>query len=166
MSVLPETHRKVVHLLQARLQDAGIVWALTGSASFALQGLPLTPHDIDVQTNAQGAYAIERLFREYVVRPVAWSEGERTCSHLGALAIDDVAVEIMGDVRHRNENGGWEDPPDLEAIIRFVDMDGAAIPVLALEHEVGAYRRMGRARRAEEIATWLRKSQNQGIDET
>lgn len=70
MSVFPETHRKVIHFLQERLQGTDIVWALTGSASFALQGLPLMPHDIDVQTDDRGAYAIERLFSEYVARPV------------------------------------------------------------------------------------------------
>lgn len=72
----------------------------------------------------------------------------------------------MGDVRHRDESGGWEEPPKLDALIRFVDLDGARIPVIALAHEVGAYRRMGREQRAEEIAAWLRKSEKQRIDET
>ncbi|MFC6233223.1 nucleotidyltransferase domain-containing protein, partial [Paenibacillus allorhizosphaerae] len=49
----------VLELIYERLSMTQINWALTGSTSFALQGLPYEPGDIDIQTDQQGAYEIE-----------------------------------------------------------------------------------------------------------
>ena len=50
----------VLRLLHQRLEGSSAVWALTGSLGMVLQGLPLEPHDIDLQTDPVGAYEIER----------------------------------------------------------------------------------------------------------
>jgi hypothetical protein len=45
----------------------GLDWALTGSTSFALRGVPVEPDDVDVRTTERGAYearACERLGRD------------------------------------------------------------------------------------------------------
>jgi len=44
----------------------------------ALQGVPIPVHDIDIQTDKDGAYEIERCFAEYVVEPVRYSESQQT----------------------------------------------------------------------------------------
>jgi acetyl esterase/lipase len=138
-----------------RLSDGGLRWALTGSLSHALQGLPIAVHDIDVQTDAASAYEIERRFAGQVTRPVRFAEAERIRSHYGALAIDGIAVEIMGDIETRGADGLWVTPPDLGQLRRVVGVAGLAVPVLALEHEIEAYRRLGRHERAEELSRWL-----------
>ena len=44
-----------------------INWAVTGSLRLALQGVPIEVHDIVIQTDKDGAYAIERCFIEYAI---------------------------------------------------------------------------------------------------
>ena len=147
----------VFRLLHATLTPHDIHWALTGSLAFAFQGLPVTPHDIDLQTDEVGAYMIEGLFVLAMTRPVRLSATDTIRSHFGALEIDGVKVEIMGDMQHRGDDGRWERPPDLEALIRFIDVVDMRVPVLALEHEYQAYLKMGRADRAAQLKALIQE---------
>jgi len=80
----------------------------------ALQGVPVEVHDIDIQTDKDGVYEIERCLAEFVIEPVRYSETERIRSHLGMLEIDGIKVEIMGDIQKRLGNQGWEEPIKVE----------------------------------------------------
>lgn len=139
----------VLHKLYNELVGSGVNWVVTGSLSFALQGLPLTPHDIDIQTDAAGAYEIERRFSSYVTRKVAFSSAERVRSHFGAILIDGITVELMGDLQKRLEDDTWEDPVDLDSQKRFVAFEEMDVPVLSLEYEAQAYQKLGRHERAQ-----------------
>ena len=50
--MLTELHEKVLLKICMLLHDSGkdVCWGLTGSTSFALQGMDYEPHDIDIQT--------------------------------------------------------------------------------------------------------------------
>jgi len=102
-----------------------------------------------------GADAIERIFADRVTRPVSLLAGPKIHSHLGALNIDGVEVEIMGDIQKREVDESWDGPPDLSRYKRFVEVDGMRIPVLSLEYEEQAYRKMGRVEKADMIRNWL-----------
>ncbi len=154
--MIDRAYLDVLCTLDARLSGAGIVWVVTGSLGFALQGVPVTPHDIDLQTDAGGAYAIARLFAEYAVRPVAFSSAATIRSHFGALAIAGITVEIMGDIQKRLPDGHWDDPVDLERHRRVVEVAGMPLPVLSLEHEREAYLQLGRTEKAKMLEEWLR----------
>jgi hypothetical protein len=67
--------------------------------------MPVEPRDIDIQTDEAGAYAIARLFSECVTRPIAFSAADRIRSHFGALLVDGVKVEVMGDIHKRPDDG-------------------------------------------------------------
>lgn len=146
----------VLRKICARL-GADMNWALTGSLSFALQGVPVEPHDIDVQTDAAGAYEIERRFSEFVTRKVAFFSAERIRSHFGTLLIDGITVEIMGDIEKLLEDGTWEKPPDLAAHRRIIDVQGIQVPILSLEYERQAYAKLGRV----STARMLEKAETQ-----
>ena len=124
----------------------------------ALQGMPVEVHDIDIQTDKDGAYEIERCFAEFVIEPVRYSETERIRSYLGVLEIDGVKVEIMGDIQKRLGNRSWEEPVKVERYRRWVEVDGMRIPVLSLEYEYQAYLRLGRVKRAGILRSWLEKT--------
>ena len=98
--VLDSAYVGVLRMLHDRLRN-GVPWALTGSTSFALQGVPVSPRDIDVQTDEAEAYEIERRFAASVLRPLTFASTERIRSHFGALRIGGVTVEIMGGVQKR-----------------------------------------------------------------
>jgi hypothetical protein len=154
--MIDRAYLDVLRTLYARLSGTDVVWVVTGSLGFALQGVPVTPHDIDVQTDARGAYAIARLFSEYSVRPVAFSSAATIRSHFGALAIAGITVEIMGDIQKWLSDGHWGAPVDLERHRRVVEVAGMQLPVLSLEYEREAYLQLGRTETAKMLEEWLR----------
>jgi hypothetical protein len=153
--MIPPSHLNALRVIYHHLQNTDIHWALTGSFSFALQGVPVEPHDIDVQTDEAGAYAIERLFREHVVQPVAYWASEHMRSHFGVLEIAGVTVEIMGEIQKRLADGTWEEPVNVEQYRRFVNIENMQVPVLSLEYEYQAYSIMGRLEKARLLREWL-----------
>jgi hypothetical protein len=177
MGSVPAGHLAVLRRLVARLGNGDAVsqspfrgdgedvpWAVTGSTGFALQGVPVAVHDVDVQTDAAGAYEIARRFAAEVTAPVRPAESARIRSHFGALLVDGIAVEIMGDIQKRRPDGTWEAPVDVARHRRWVTLDdGLRVPVLALEYEATAYRMLGRHETAEMLEAWLR-GHGQGTD--
>ncbi len=156
--MLDPMYLNVLRIIYTRLKHTTVNWTLTGSLSFALQGIPIEPHDIDVQTDRAGAYEIERLFAEYLVKKVTFSSSDKMRSHLGALAINGITVEIMGDIQKRLEDGSWEEPVDPARHKRIVVVEDMQVPVLSLEYEYQAYLKMGRIERAQMIKQVLSKS--------
>ena len=102
-----------------------------------------------------GAYEIESLFSDVVIRKVEFSATERIKSHFGALQIDGVEVEIMGDIQKRGADGVWEEIVDLAHYRQMVEIEGLLVPVLSLEYEYQAYLKLGRVERAKMLRRWL-----------
>lgn len=155
-ALVPPAHLTVLRLLAGRLASTDIVWALTGSTSFALQGITVPVHDIDVQTDAAGAHRIAELLADALVRPVVFSGTERIQSHFGALVIGAVTVELMGAVQKRLPDGHWEKPVDVRAHRRFMQLADLTLPVLDLAYEERAYRLLGRVEKADLLRRHLR----------
>jgi len=141
--------------IYARLKDCQANWVITGSLGMALQGMDIEVHDIDIQTDQRGAYEIESRFSEYVVKPVRYSVSERIRSHYGMLELDDIKVEVMGDIQKRIDEQMWEEPVKVEQYRRWVEIEGMQIPVLSLEYEYQAYLKLGRTEKAEMLQRWL-----------
>lgn len=146
----------VVERLLEALLDPSLDWALTGSTSFALQGVPVQPNDVDVQTTESGAYEIERRFEEQVTDPVSFQSNEGIRSHFGALSVDGVTVEIMGAVQKQHDDGTWEPPVDIDTHRQFVSFRGNQTPVLALDYEARAYEQLGRTERAQLLRDYMK----------
>ena len=143
--------RSIVH----HLDRTGINWVVTGSCGFALQGITTPVHDIDLQTDRAGAYAIERIFADRQRRPVVYSTAEPIRSHFGALEINGIQVEIMGDIQKQQSDGTWDSPIDLNRYKRWVTVDKMRVPVLDLAYEYEAYRLLGRDDKADLLRRWL-----------
>lgn len=169
---LPASFLPVLQQLNARLPGETLLWAITGSTAFALRGLPFTPNDIDLQTDAANAYAVANLLQEFVVQPVTFSGTDRIRSHFGQVQMNGVKVEIMGDVEkwvngsldklndvEQPGTGFWEPPPNLAQHREFVQLDGMALPVLSLAYECKAYEKMGRLETAVILQQWLEKQE-------
>ncbi|MCC7355023.1 MAG: hypothetical protein IT330_14860 [Anaerolineae bacterium] len=155
MQTISPEHLHILRTIHARLENSGLNWVVTGSLGFALQGILVEVRDIDIQTDKAGAYRIEELFSECVTRRVAFSAAEKICSYFGALMIDGIKVEIMGDIQKRLEDGAWEDPVDWESHKRFVEFAEMKVPVLSLAYEYQAYLKLGRLEKAEMLRKWL-----------
>lgn len=153
--MLNPDYLKVLRKINARLNNTSLNWVVNGSLGFALQGVPVEPNDIDIQTDKRGAYEIERHFSEFVTKRVAFSSTERIRSHFGELIVNGIKVEIMGDIQKSLEDGSWETPVDLEHHKRVVEVEGMQVPVLSLEYEYQAYLKLGRVDKAEMLRNWL-----------
>ena len=145
-----------LHKIHPHLTTCRAPWVITGSFGMALQGMEIEVHDIDLQTNTEGAYEIESKLREYVLKPVRYLESERMRSHLGALEIEGIRVEIMGSLQKRLDEGIWEEPVPVERFRQWLEVEGMQIPVLSLEYEYQAYLKLGRFERAQRINEWLK----------
>ncbi|MDX1438141.1 MAG: hypothetical protein R3335_15120 [Anaerolineales bacterium] len=152
---IPDAHWETLAVILETLRGQDLLWVVTGSVSLALQGVPVAPNDIDLQTTAEGAFLMERLFAPYMVRPVVYSAVERIRSQFGAFILNGIEVEIIGDIQKRRDDGGWTAAPDLEQLRIFVAANGRRIPILPLEYEAEAYAQLGKAERAEELLSWL-----------
>ena len=145
----------VLRRIHGKLSEEDVNWAITGSLGLALQSVPAEVHDIDIQTDERGAYKIEFLFSKFVIKKVAFSSAEKIRSHFGALMLDGIKVEIMGNVQKRLEDGSWEEPADLNRYKRIVEIEGMRVPVLSLEYEYQAYVKLGRADKVEMLRKWF-----------
>ncbi len=155
-SMIPPEFLHVLRKIYGRLEDSDIVWVLTGSLGLAIKGIPLTPHDIDIQTDRAGVEAFARLFAEEMVTPPYFRESEHTRSWFAVFEIDGLKMEVMGDMQHRDEDGGWDDPPNLRALRLYIQVAEMRVPTLSLDFEEEAYRSMGRYDKAALIGQYLR----------
>ena len=148
-------HLVVLHQIISRLNAADVNWAVTGSLGLALQGVPVEAHDIDLETDQTGVYAIERLFSEFVTQGVRFCTAERIRSHFGALMIDGIKLDIMGGVQYWRADGTWEDPANWQSHKGLIEINRMLVPVLSLEYECEAYQKLGRTDKVELLGQWL-----------
>lgn len=143
-----------LEMIHAVLDGAPVLWTITGSLGMALQGLPVSVRDIDLQTDAPGADAIVTALGEFVRQPLMLRETERMRSIYALLEIEGVEVEIIGDIQRREAGADWEPPVDLKRVRRWAHYDEMMLPVLSIAYEAGAYRRMERAQKADMLQKW------------
>ncbi len=133
-----------------------------GSLGLALRGILVEPHDIDLMTDRNGSYEIERILSEFVTDEVHLRTSDKIQSHFGALEIDGIRIEIMGDFLLRRSDGSWDDPPDIQVLRRIVRVEEMQVPVLSLEWECQCYSKLGRSDRVEAINELLKDEQPDG----
>ncbi|HEY5982834.1 MAG TPA: hypothetical protein VIU38_05120 [Anaerolineales bacterium] len=156
-AMVEKRHLKALRAIIEALQDSTVAWAVTGSLGMVLQGMDLQVHDIDIQTDEDGAYEIERRLSEFMVQPILYKASARMRSRLGKFAIEGIQVEVIGAIQKRLQDGSWEPPVQVPAYRRWVDVGALRVPVLSLEYEYQAYLLMGRDEKAGLIKSWLDK---------
>ena len=72
--MLNSTFAKVIKLISENI-PSNIKLAVDGSTSLALQGIDVTPHDIDILTDREGAIRIQESLKKYNIGQVVM-EGE------------------------------------------------------------------------------------------
>lgn len=105
-------------------------------------------HDIDLQTDAAGAYAIGERLAAWAVTPVRERISPHIRSHLGGLKIDGLTVEVMSGLRKRFA-GARETPVNVGPPRCWVTLGDVVLPVLSLVCEEQAQRKLVRIERAD-----------------
>jgi len=146
-----------LRILYARIGISQLDWAITGSLGFALQGVDISVHDIDIQSNLDEVYEIERRLQEFVTEKVIFKSSPNIRSYFGRLQIGDITIELMAAMQKRLQDDIWEEPLDVTESRRWVDYEGMHLPILSLVHEQQAYLLMGRLEKAKMLADWLKE---------
>ena len=154
---LPEQHAMVLSFLVEKVPPNEHLWTLTGSAGLRLQGVDLSVHDLDLQTDAKSVFLLEKDLAAFMKIPVHTWKTEHTLSYHGQAEIHGLQVELLGDIRHRQPDGTWSMALDLPSILVWVEWRALKIPVLSLAHEAVAYEKMGRLQKAALIRDAIQK---------
>lgn len=162
MQIINNDLRETLHFIADLLKNVGQPWAFTGSVGMALQGVNLEIADIDIQTNQTGSYKIQNHLSKYTVSKVRYKESLNIRSHFGTFRINEITVEVMGDIEKRLDDESWLGPPDLYPIIRLIDLDGINVPVLDLVYEKEAYRILGRDDTVRKVEEFLGRRRTSG----
>jgi hypothetical protein len=136
-------------------------WALMGSLASVLQGMPdYVPPDIDLVTTTKGAYVMEGAIGTLgtTVRPVSLSTGGPYTSHFGIFEVNDVKVEVMGDLIIQCADGSlraedhWSKWSERVRVLHYRSLH---IPVIPLEWQVVANAMLQRPERVAGCAKQL-----------
>ncbi len=131
---------KALRKINIRFQKHKIRWVLVGSLSLALQDVKIKPKDIDILTDKEGALKCNEIFEKHIKKTVEWSQTERYDSFFGKFEINDLVVEIMGDLKVKEGNNWIELKPRLEKP-QFIRVEDLLIPVTPLEDQLKSYKK-------------------------
>ena len=132
--MLNSTFVEVIKLISENI-PSNIKWAVDGSTSLALQGIDVTPHDIDILTDREGAIRIQESLKNYNVVPISHSSNEKYDSYFGTFKVKGIKVEVMGDLRVFR-SGKWstlQNPSTVDIV--NTNLEGVSTPVVSVKSQ-------------------------------
>jgi len=143
---------RVLRIIYQKLKNQKIKWVLVGSTSLALQDVKIKPKDIDILTDREGAFKINKLLKEYEIKPVKFGclkigGKELFESYLGKFKIKGVKVEVMGNLKEKLGRK-WIYLHKRLKSPKIIKIKGMKIPVSPLEEQLKSYSRLGRKKDA------------------
>lgn len=136
--------------LVEKLKDQDIHWVFAGSVSLALQGVNVTPGDIDIITNKTDAYKINELLRDYETKKVEFRKGETYQSYLGEFYINSVKIEVMGEFREKSKQKWFDSKARLASPV-IMQFYGMQLPVSPLLLQLRSYESSAREKDAAKV---------------
>lgn len=156
--MIAEKVYKTLSLLLKELEANKVNWVLIGSLNLFLQGVNVEFHDIDIFTDKEGVSRINKIFRDYVIQPISFSEAEVFKSFRGIFKINDCLVDVVTDLQFRpSRNSRWSKSTGLSKVetLKYKDL---LLPVTPLKEEYQAYINMGRLEKAKKIKDKLKET--------
>lgn len=129
----------------------GINYALIGSANLYMQGLDVKPRDIDLLTTPEDIWKIDKILVDYRIKEIYFDENEGRNSLRGIYCIDNIEIEVLGNVNNAYRN---KESLDHKINVEFKDSKIACIPLI---DEYNTYRQMGRSEKAEMVHKFLQR---------
>lgn len=132
-------------------------WAVGGSSSLALHGLPIDPRDLDLLVDHEAAAELVDGLRDAVVSDQArWDRGDVRAVRRALAVVHGVEVEILEGVEAVGRMGDvLVATPDLDRVDRII-VSGRKIPVLPLSSMHVLLDATGNRERAAMVARALR----------
>jgi len=96
--------QRVLTLLAQMFNKNKIEWYIIGSASEAVLGVDINPHDLDIVVHTRDFYKVKDLSRDYVIEPLGDNKGNWLVRYFGKLCVDGASVDIAADDKLNMEN--------------------------------------------------------------
>jgi len=133
------TVSKVLKNIAKILNEKDIPWILAGSTASYLNGLSIEPKDLDILTDKENAYKIDKIFEKSfeVIRKMSYGETEIYASHFGRYKVQGVFVEVIGDLKIKYGKHEFFVPLDiLLKYSKVIRLNGTLIRVIPLEAQL------------------------------
>ena len=157
--MIPDEILTVLKFIVEEFEKYKFKWVVAGSLSLALQGVDVTPKDIDIITTKDVALQLNTLWKEYIVREVSYGETSHYRSYFGIFRISGVNVEVMGDLEERR-NDKWVSLMHRLQNPTIITINNIKVPVSPLEDQLESYRKSKRHKdieKAEKIEKAIKK---------
>ncbi len=103
-------------------------WMIVGSLSLYLNGVNITPEDIDILMSSNCAQKLNSYWGNYLVKKVVYSETNLFKSHFGVFEIMGVKVEVLGDAFEKI-GGKWVSLMERLERRVYKEISGIKVPV-------------------------------------
>ncbi len=156
---LDERIIEVLKFIHDIFERNGIRWVLAGSVSLALHGIDVRVGDIDIITDRASALKITQLLKEFQIKELEYSSSDSYKSYHAVFVINDVKVEIMGDLQERIGND-WIDLSWRIDSAEKIELFGRTFPLSPLADQLRSYagsEREGDREKAGKILEAIRK---------
>lgn len=145
--------KKALKIIAEKLDIEEVKWAVIGSTGLALQGIEITPNDLDIAVRFDDLQKIPEIFPDY--KPSGVKELETVTGKPAwdvQMNINEVEIQFVGEL----DDGDYVSRL-LAKRINMVNVDKVDIPCLNLEAAAEAYEEIKRPEKAELIRKFLRK---------
>lgn len=134
--MINDKYLKIIIQIAKRIDDLN--YALIGSANLAIQGIELTPRDIDIITDEIGIDEFDKRFSKFRVKEKFYDETDGRNSWRAFYKIDGVEIEVL-----QNVNNLYRPKNEFNNTVMF-NLNGQKIKCSSLQSELFAYEKMGR----------------------
>ena len=159
--MIPEKVVDTIKIISSKLKENGIDYAIIGSGNCALQGMDLTPRDLDLVVRLDDLKKMPEIFKEYSPSEVeklfpdskdpAWTAKlEKHPAYNVYFYIEGVEVQILGE----EDDGDYVSKLLAKKII-LVSLKGNNLPCFTLETEAEVYAQTFRPEKAKRIRDFI-----------
>lgn len=107
--------KEVLPIIKRLLDDNGVKWAITGSASKFLKGQYNYCSDIDILlSDYKDCPKVNELLKPFLVEEICFSESKDIRSYYGKFNIGGINVDVMSEVQNLTKKRGWVSHPHIE----------------------------------------------------
>ena len=158
--MLPTQVRRALSTILERLRDSSIEWKLGGSVALALQGLEISPRDVDLLLpSGDAARLMAETLGDFVESLPHWRASVPFASYYGHCRIEGVEIDLIGELVIETPLGSVELGADSllwrrESSLPF---QGWKVPSIPLEIQLVTYYLMPeREERVNQITSLLK----------
>ncbi len=161
--MIPKQFKEAIKIIYTRINNKNFSWAFIGSTNCALQGMKLSPGDLDLVVRLDDLKWIPQIFKDYSpskveeLRPdprdLAWNAKLDKHPAFNVYArVEGVDMQILGE----KDDGDYVSKLIANRIV-YVPFNGLKLPCFTLEAEAEAYE-IYRPKKAERIRQFLQDS--------